>query len=179
MTPTCLVLPAGWKRCYDEIVGCEYYFNPNSGEAGLDSPPCQQFFDGEKDLAINELLGHALHPSIHAVSRYEKGHIRHPESVAVAVNLRLPNMIEGQEASFAVGMAGRVDRVVYGILVEVMRGTEVVHSDGWFLDEDYFEERMPPLQFAQHTIRVSIIDIFPDLSVDDCILSQRLQVPCS
>ena len=166
-TPPCpaAALPAAWKTCFDEEMGCDYYFNPHTGVSSWNAPPCP---------------AHQAGPALHETGVAHQART-HPEDTAVALQVRPPeHVVEGQEFAFEVGVWGLEQGVKYGVLATLQSGPDVIFEDGWFLDSGGFTGRLPALDQVVHTrplsLRVTVVNVLPGVPLHDTVLSESTRI---
>lgn len=105
--------------------------------------------------------------------------IRHPQNASIEIEFHAPICIANQSTDFECRILGLAPVVQYQLVVTVSRteGREyrIVFEDKRHLETAIFDFRIPPLDVALHTIRVSVWDRFPNLSPEQRMLSTRMQ----
>lgn len=95
----------------------------------------------------------------------------HPDDLAVAVRLSAPSCVAGCATELKVIASGLVEGVTYRMLVEVWRGSDLIHADeisvAWSREiaekaapssSHLFQHMLPSLSVGPNTVRATLLD---------------------
>ena len=115
---------------------------------------------------------------LHSDAR-EDGRMRHPDDTVISIYF-LPRgvgnaFLAAQSTNLECCVRGLVQAVEYKVVVTVRKGSLIEFQDEWRLDNNVTNITIPPLRAAAYTMTVSVLDLFPGLSIDKSMLSTMMQ----